>query len=106
MQNVGTQTGSMSDNVASMADPDKAHANVERLSQGAHEMVDRMAERASSTAQRLSEQRQRLSQSGDYWAEMSRDCVRRHPLASVGMAVGAGVLLSLMTRRSGRSRRG
>lgn len=104
MQNIGSDTGSMSERTGSVMDPERVHVNVDRLSHGAHQMVDRLAETASATAHRLSEQKHRLSQQGDYWTAMTRDYVRRHPFASVGLAVGAGMLLSLMTRRSGRQR--
>ena len=78
---------------------DKATAGIERLSSTAHHAVDRAAESASQAAQQLADQGQRLMTTGDHWAEMTRDCVRRHPIASVGVAVGAGLLLSLITRR-------
>jgi ElaB/YqjD/DUF883 family membrane-anchored ribosome-binding protein len=81
------------------AGADRAAAGIERLSSTAHHAVDRAAETAATAAHQLADQGQRLVSTGDHLAEMTRDCVRHHPIASVGVAVGVGLLLSLLTRR-------
>jgi ElaB/YqjD/DUF883 family membrane-anchored ribosome-binding protein len=73
------------------AGADRAAAGIERLSSTAHHAV--------TAAHQLADQGQRLVSTGDHLAEMTRDCVRHHPIASVGVAVGVGLLLSLLTRR-------
>ncbi len=78
----------------------EATESIDRLSATAHQAVDRAADVATSAVHQIAERGHRLASAGDYWASATRDCVRRHPIASVGVALGAGLLLSLLTRRS------
>ncbi len=77
---------------------------VDRAAHGAHEMIDRVAEKARPAVERLRDEvdsagqtiRTGVDQLGrvpGQWLETSRACVRDYPLASVGIAVAAGMLL-------------
>lgn len=78
---------------------------IERVSQSAHEAVDRAAAAASSAAERIGERAERLGEKGDEllalkdnWVEDARHYVRDNPLAALGMALAAGYLLHMVTR--------
>lgn len=82
---------------------------MDRAVQGAHSMVDRVAEKAGPAVDRirsgvdtasaaLESGMDTLSQTQERWVENCRVCVRDHPLASVGVAVAAGILLSRLIR--------
>jgi ElaB/YqjD/DUF883 family membrane-anchored ribosome-binding protein len=79
--------------------------NIERVSQSAHNAVDRATEAASSvagrfgeTVEQLAEKRDQLMELPETWMEGAREYVREHPFASVGIALAAGYLLHLITR--------
>lgn len=72
---------------------------VDRLSQSAHEAVDRAASAASTYAERFGEKSDALMQMPQDWLETARDYVRENPLQAVGMALAAGYLLSILMRR-------
>lgn len=88
---------------------DRLHGSVDRLMQGAHQAVDRLATKASpaidqvrsaathageAVGARLDE----LGEIQDQWMDSMRDQVRAHPLAVVGVAVLAGLLIGRITR--------
>jgi ElaB/YqjD/DUF883 family membrane-anchored ribosome-binding protein len=78
---------------------------MDRVVQSAHEAVDRMADRAGPAVERL---RSGVNQAADVlqsradelneiqkeWIDSARACVRDHPLASVAVALAAGMVLS------------
>jgi len=79
--------------------------NIERVSQSAHHAVDRATEAASSVAERLGEHAETLAEKRDElmelpenWMEGAREYVREHPLASLGIALATGYLLSMIMR--------
>ena len=74
---------------------------VDRLSQSAHQAVDRAANAASAYAERFGEKSDELMQMPQDWLETARDYVRENPMQAVGMALAAGYLLSILMRRSG-----
>jgi ElaB/YqjD/DUF883 family membrane-anchored ribosome-binding protein len=89
--------------------PERAHGAVDRIAQTAHEAVDRIAAKAgpavdrmrgsaSSAADSMQSRMDDLSMMQEEWAESMRDQVRAHPLAVVGLAVLAGMLLGRLTR--------
>jgi len=82
----------------STAMADKAATTVDRLSSTAHETVDRVAAAASSGAQRLSAKGSEWMETGDQWLSTTRDTVREHPIAALGVAFGIGYLLSRLSR--------
>ena len=78
---------------------------IERVSERAHQAVDRAAGAASSVAERIGERVDTLSEQGaalrelpENWMEGAREYVREHPVASLGIALAAGYLLSMMMR--------
>src|SRR4051812_5640492 len=73
---------------------DKAAAGIERVSGSAHKAVDRFSDVATSAAEQFGERTRKFASMGDRWLEVSQDCVRRHPFATVGIAVGVGLLLA------------
>jgi ElaB/YqjD/DUF883 family membrane-anchored ribosome-binding protein len=70
-------------------------SSIDRISQTAHEAVDK----AASYAERFSEKGEHLIQMPEDWLETARDYVRDNPLQAIGIAVAAGYLLHMITRR-------
>jgi ElaB/YqjD/DUF883 family membrane-anchored ribosome-binding protein len=79
--------------------------------QGAHETIDRLAEKAAPAVERLrsgmsgATEKARggadqLTQMQEEWIATARTCVRDHPLASIGIAVAAGMVLSKLMSSS------
>jgi ElaB/YqjD/DUF883 family membrane-anchored ribosome-binding protein len=78
---------------------------VETYSRSAHQAVDRAAEAATAAASRVNEHIEALGAKGeellemrDQWMEGAREYVREHPFQSLGIALAAGYLLSMMMR--------
>jgi ElaB/YqjD/DUF883 family membrane-anchored ribosome-binding protein len=112
MQNPG-MPGSTSTGANADAMREQAQAGIDRAASTAHETVDKVAGAASSAKDRLASAaaatKERLSEKSTEWYEQSqraidctRDCVRTHPLASIGVAMLAGALISRIasSRRS------
>ena len=76
-----------------------ADSQVDRMSQSAHDAVDKAASMASSYAERFSDKRDELMQMQEDWFETAREYVREKPLQSLGIALAAGYLLHMITRR-------
>ena len=76
-----------------------AETNVDRLSQSAHDAVDKAASVASTYAERISSKGDELMQMREDWMESARDYVREKPLQALGIALAAGYLLHMITRR-------
>jgi ElaB/YqjD/DUF883 family membrane-anchored ribosome-binding protein len=72
---------------------------VDRLSQTAHDTVDRAAQAVSSVTDRVSEKYDELYAMQEDWVEAGREYVKEHPVAAIGMALAAGYLLSMLMRR-------
>lgn len=81
-----------------------------RVVQGAHEAVDRVAEKAGPAVERLKSgvagaaeslqsHAEEFGAMQEQWMQNARGCVRDHPLATVAIAVGVGMLLSRMVAR-------
>ena len=100
----------MMENTGSMSNaPDRAHSAVDRVAQTAHEAVDRIASKAApaveraratatSAADSVQARMEDLAAMQEQWAESARDQVRAHPLAVVGLAVLAGLLIGRLSR--------
>ena len=73
--------------------------NIDRLSQGAHQAVDRAASAASSMVSRVGEKGEEWMEMKDNWLEGAAGYVREHPLAALGIAAAAGYLFSIISRR-------
>jgi ElaB/YqjD/DUF883 family membrane-anchored ribosome-binding protein len=113
MQNPG-MPGSTSTDAKTDAMREQTQAGIDRAASTAHDTVDKVAGAASSAKDRLASAaaatKERLSEKGSEWYQQSqhaiectRDCVRTHPLASIGIAVVAGMLISRITSSSHRA---
>lgn len=80
-----------------------------RVTESAHQAVDRMAEKAGPAVHKLesgmahaneslTEQAQHMRELGDEWTHILRDTVRENPLTAVLLAVTAGALIARITR--------
>jgi len=88
---------------------DRAHSTVDRVAQGAHDTVDRLAAKAGPALDRARSaatdaQSTLYAKYDDFmameeeWAESARDQIRAHPLAVVGIALAAGLLIGRLSR--------
>ncbi|HEX7373436.1 MAG TPA: hypothetical protein VF277_00550 [Steroidobacteraceae bacterium] len=76
-----------------------AHPAVDRLASNAHRAVDKAATGANRAAESLDGTGTRLREAGTHLTAGFRDFVRDRPVASLGIAVGLGFVLSSMLRR-------
>lgn len=88
---------------------DRVHSTVDRVAQGAHDTVDRLAAKAGPALDRARNvasdaQSTLYGKYDDFmameeeWAESARDQIRAHPLAVVGIALAAGLLIGRLSR--------
>lgn len=73
---------------------ERAHPAVDKLASGAHGAVDRLAEMADATSARVSAGTERFNATRERVSENCSAYVRENPLASLGIAFLAGVVLS------------
>ncbi|MDT3671156.1 MAG: hypothetical protein ROZ37_12585 [Aromatoleum sp.] len=90
------QTTTSGSNVTGTADT--GAAKIEQLSSKAQDAIDRVAHAASSRLRNAGERGQEWMHHQDELLEGARECVRRHPVASVMIAVGVGILFSRFTQ--------
>lgn len=69
---------------------------INKVSQSAHEAVDKVAGMSYQAAEVLGEKGEQLKNAEMEMVEDYRNYVREHPMKSVGIAVAAGFLLSRM----------
>lgn len=74
-------------------------STIDRVSQSAHDAVDKAASMAGSYAERFSAKGEELLDMRDDWMGAARDFIRENPLQALGIAVAAGYLLHMITRR-------
>jgi ElaB/YqjD/DUF883 family membrane-anchored ribosome-binding protein len=67
---------------------------VDRVASGAHHVVDEVAQAAKQTADSVSAKGEQLKNAEQQMVEYSREYMQKHPIASLGIAVAAGFLLS------------
>jgi ElaB/YqjD/DUF883 family membrane-anchored ribosome-binding protein len=72
--------------------------NIDRVSETAHDYVDRAASVAAQAANRVEEKADEWLTMKDDWVEGAREYVREHPVAALGIAAAAGYLLSILMR--------
>jgi ElaB/YqjD/DUF883 family membrane-anchored ribosome-binding protein len=73
--------------------------SIDRMSQSAHQAVDKAASMASSYADRIGAKGEQLMGMHEDWMETAREYVREKPLQALGIALAAGYLLHMITRR-------
>jgi ElaB/YqjD/DUF883 family membrane-anchored ribosome-binding protein len=74
---------------------DKATSQVERASSTAHEAVGQATDAAMIAGRRISAVGAQMANTADRWTEVTRDYVRRNPIASIGVAMGVAASLVL-----------
>ena len=84
-----------------MANTPSTDKTIERATGTAHETVNRVAETASEYAERFGEKAEEWLEMKDDWVEGTREYVREHPIAALGIAAAAGYLLSMLMRSRG-----
>lgn len=72
---------------------------IERMSQSAHEAIDKATSVASDYAGRVSAKGEEWMAMPQDWMETARDYVREKPFQALGIALAAGYLLHLITSR-------
>ena len=72
---------------------------IERMSQSAHDAVDKAAGVASDYASRMSAKGEEWMAMPQDWMEAAREYVREKPFQALGIALAAGYLLHIITRR-------
>jgi len=72
---------------------------IERMSQSAHDAIDKAASVASDYAGRMSAKSEEWMAMPQDWLEAARDYVREKPFQALGIALAAGYLLHLITSR-------
>lgn len=99
MQNTSMQGSTPADTTPRVEDTfTDAGAGLGRLSDSAQQTMERFAESATQAAKRLGSQGEALLHGPT--AEKARAYMRDHPMATVGIAVAAGLILSkLLSRR-------
>ena len=68
--------------------------HVERAGETVHQAIDTAADYAG----RLGEKAEEWMEMKDDWVEGTREYVREHPIAALGIAVAAGYVLSMFMR--------
>lgn len=72
---------------------------IERMSQSAHDAIDKAASVASDYAGRMSAKGEEWMAMPQDWMGAARDYVREKPFQALGIALAAGYLLHLITSR-------
>lgn len=70
-----------------------------RLTDTAHQTIDRMSQVASQAASRLTERGHELWELQGRAADTARAYVREHPIATIGIAIAVGLIISRLTSR-------
>ncbi len=77
---------------------DALYPAVDRLAAGAHRSVEQIAAVASQAAETFGAKRMQMNDARVRVAAQCRDYVRANPLASVGLALAAGFVVSRLVR--------
>jgi ElaB/YqjD/DUF883 family membrane-anchored ribosome-binding protein len=90
----GASATQFAENVA-----DKASQGLSRLSSTAQQTMDRVTDAATQAAGRLSEKGQELWDMRGEAVDTARSYVREHPIATIGIAIAIGLVISRLTSR-------
>jgi ElaB/YqjD/DUF883 family membrane-anchored ribosome-binding protein len=77
-----------------------AHDTVDRLADKAGPAIERMKSSMSGMSDSMHARGEHLAEMQEQWMESCRTTVREHPLAAIGIAVVAGMVLSKMLSSS------
>jgi ElaB/YqjD/DUF883 family membrane-anchored ribosome-binding protein len=72
-------------------------ANMDKLSSAAEEAGEKIAGATRQAAEALGEKGEQLMDMEERLMKQCRDCIRKHPIASIGVALAAGFILSRMS---------
>ena len=72
--------------------------SIDRMSQSAHDTIDRAAQAASSAYERVSAKGEEFMSMHEDWVDTAREYVCEKPLQALGIALAAGYLLHMITR--------
>ena len=97
-----------SDNMTSNEPSAGVCETVDRVAQSAHEAIDRAASKATPALEQLQsaatnavhtaqDKATAFGEMEEIWLESARTCVREHPLATVAVALAAGMLISRLS---------
>ena len=89
---VGQVTVTAHDTIDSLSDV--AKPAVDRMTSGAHNVVDQVAGAATQAAKTLGATTKNLQRTEQKLTQNAREYVREHPIASVGIALAAGYVVS------------
>jgi len=78
---------------------DAAQPTVDHIVKGAHSAVDAMGNMATHTAEALELKGDQFNETKDEFISATQKYLREHPVASIGIAVAAGFLLSRILGR-------
>jgi ElaB/YqjD/DUF883 family membrane-anchored ribosome-binding protein len=103
MQNASMQ-GSTPSGMGSGQDPeavlDRASAKLSNLTDSAQQTIERFSEAASEAATRLGDKGRDFWEAQGPALDKARSYMREHPVATIGIAVAVGLVLSkLLSRR-------
>lgn len=76
-----------------------AQSTTERLAQTAHEAVDTLSEYGTRAETQLRETGRIASEQSRELIDQMNEYITAHPMAAIGIAIGAGFLLGALARR-------
>lgn len=76
-----------------------AHQGIDKVTDAAHQTVDKIASAATPAADWVNENARKLKQVEQQLVSDASNYVRQHPLAAVGIAVVAGMIISKLMQR-------
>jgi ElaB/YqjD/DUF883 family membrane-anchored ribosome-binding protein len=75
-------------------DTNRVDETIDKVKHSAHEAVDRAADATSHAADAIGKKGEQLKNAEQQFVEDCRGYIHENPIASLGVAVGAGFLLS------------
>jgi ElaB/YqjD/DUF883 family membrane-anchored ribosome-binding protein len=75
-----------------------ARPAVDRIASGAHHAVDGVANAANQASETLSAKGKQIKEAQAHILDYSREYMREHPVAALGIAAAAGFVLSSLLR--------
>jgi ElaB/YqjD/DUF883 family membrane-anchored ribosome-binding protein len=80
-------------------------ANMDKLSSAAEEASEKIAGATRQAAEALGEKGEQLRELEEQFMKECRDCIRNHPITSIGIALAAGFVLSRIAHTCEHRRR-
>ena len=100
MQNTGLEGSAPGTTSATQDAAEQVTAKLAQLTDSAQETIERLSHAAAHTASRLGEHAHELWDAQGPALDKARSYMREHPVATIAIAIGIGLVLSkLLTRR-------